>query len=706
MTTHRHCRASAARPARHAIAAAAAALLGATTLQAQTTNTPAASDTALGTIQVTGSWLGTGLQNSVKNFGGARTLVDKQQIENTGASSIGDLMRRVPGVQSTDNSGTAGSAISLNIGVRGLTGRYSPRSTILLDGIPIAVAPYGQPQLSFAPVSLNNIESVDVVRGGGAVRYGPQNVGGVINFNTRAIPGSAGISGDVAVRYNDFSQGSGNNTQYSTFLGTQLANGLGLALLYSGMSGSEWRDGSDEKLNDLAVKFRYELSATSEIYGKVSYYDVKSRTPGGLTVAQFNTNPWQNTRPTDFWEGERKGIDVGYLNTISDNQEFEIRAFYNESFRKSLLINAARTQVGDQPRFYEVTGVEPRYTHRFGLGGTVHDVTVGYRFLRERGHDDVLAFNTATGAQIGATTVNDNATDAHSFYIDDRIAIGNWRITPGVRFEHIESERSQRGATTAPFSTTNDKALPSLNIAYLVNPALTVFGNYSTSFGPVQNLQLNSQTAANPLKPELAKTAEFGARWKDAKLAAEVTLFNMRFDNQILQEPGSNPAVFKNLGATEHQGLETAIDYSFDKGGPLAGLNLFANYTYTKATQKSGANAGKDVPFYSRHTDSVGARYATGAWTFNLASTHQSGMYTDEANTGPEPASGGASRVPGFRLWSAQVGWKVPGQKGFDVLAGINNLTDKRYYTRNLDGNPGRMVGAPRTLYVQGRYSF
>ena len=45
----------------------------------------------------------------------------------------------------------------------------------------------------------------------------------------------------------------------------------------------------------------------------------------------------------------------------------------------------------------------------------------------------------------------------------------------------------------------NTKALPSLNVAYLVNRALTVFANYTTSFGPVQNTQLNSQTPTNPL---------------------------------------------------------------------------------------------------------------------------------------------------------------------------------------------------------------
>ena len=57
-------------------------------------------------------------------------------------------------------------------------------------------------------------------------------------------------------------------------------------LLYSGIDGSGWREGSDEKVNDFAVKFRYLLGAGAQIYGKLSYYDVKSMTPGGLTVAQ------------------------------------------------------------------------------------------------------------------------------------------------------------------------------------------------------------------------------------------------------------------------------------------------------------------------------------------------------------------------------------------------------------------------------------
>ena len=669
--------------------------------------TTAATGVTLETIHVSADWLGTGLENSVKSFPGARTVVKKEEIQTTGAANIGDVLRRIPGVQATNNSSTAGSAISLNIGVRGLTGRLTPRSTVLLDGIPLSVAPYGQPQLSFAAVSLNNIDSIDVGRGGGAVRYGPQNVGGIINFNTRPIPAKPGLNGDATLRYNAYGEG-GASRQYSAFVGSQLDNGLGLALLYSGVDGETWRENSDEKINDVALKFRKELAPGSEVYGKLSYYDVRSKTPGGLTVAQYNADPFQNTRPHDNWSGERKGADVGYLNSLSATQEFEVRAFYNKSFRESVLSNATGTTpatLAHQPRYYYVTGIEPRYTQRINIGNTTNDVTVGYRYVRERGHDDAFRETFATGATT-APTVFDNSTDAHAVYIDDRIAFGAWRITPGVRFENIDSERTSR-ADNSTFESRNNKALPSLHVAYLLNQSATLFANYGTSFGTVQNFQLNSQTPANPLIPELAKTIEAGARWKGSNLLAEATLFNMRFDNQIETiQPVTIPATYRNIGKTDHNGIETAIDYTFGKDSALAGLGLYANYTYVKAVQKSGEFDGNDVPFYSRHTDTIGARYLAGAWGFNLSSTHQSRQFSDTANTETESTDAREGAIPGFRVWNAHVSLKVPGVKGFDVLAGVNNLADKRYYTRNSDSNFGRMVGAPRTVYVQGRYAF
>ena len=670
-----------------------------------TTAVSASGGDTLEAIQISGDWLGTGLENSVQTFGGARTLLRREEIANSGATNIADVLRRVPGVQISGSTSATGSSVGLHVGIRGLNPRNSYRTTMLIDSIPMAMAPYGQPNLVMSPTSLGNIESIDVVRGGGAVRYGPQNVGGVINFKTRPIPNKSGLSADASARYNIFSHG-GANTQYTAFLGTRMENGLGLAVLYSGMDGEQWRDASHDRYNDVAIKWRYEISATSEVYGKFSHYDVKSMTPGGLTVAQYQDDPFQNTHPTDYWKGQRDQIDIGYLNSISDTQEFEARVYHYDSSRQSSLIDTALDRNGFQPRNNQVLGIEPRYTQRLQWGSTTHDVTVGYRYIHETGQDKRYYRSLSTGEKFGKVTF-DNSTRAHSFYLDDRIAYGQWRVTPGVRYERIESDRQPNGTTDdSAFKSRNNKALPSLNIAYLVNDKLTLYTNYSTSFGAVQYTQLNSMSATNPLKPELAKTLEAGFRWSGEQTHAELTVFHLRFDNQILSVPDTDPRVFRNLGATTHDGVEFAADYDFDKSGPLAGLNLYANYTYTRAIQKSGEDEGNDVPFYSRQTGTLGARYTYRNWAFNLFTTAQSSQYSDTANTDRESADGINGRVPGFSVWNAQLSYKIPGWKDSELALGVNNLFDRRYYTRNTDTNGGRMVGAPQMVYVQARLAY
>ncbi|XLZ71806.1 TonB-dependent siderophore receptor [Massilia sp. SR12] len=684
---------------RSAIAAACVALVSGSAFAQD----GAANEQHLETVQVVGNWLGSG-QKSVKNFGGARNVVKREEIQESGAASISDVLRKVPGVQITDNSSSGGSAISLNIGVRGLDGRYSPRSTVLLDGIPLAVAPYGQPQLSFAPVSLANIDSIDVVRGGGAVRYGPQNVGGIINFKTRAVP-MGDFKGDASVRFNYF-DGGYHNTQTSAFAGGGDGDGLGMALMYSGLSGRSYREHSQEEVHDFALKFRYAIDARSELNAKFSYFDAKSDLPGGLTPAQYAANPRHSFRNFDEWSGRRQGLDLGYLNALSATQELEVRAFYNDSTRSSLLTNAQdkeATLMSRQPREYKVAGIEPRFTQRLSWGPVRHDVTVGYRFLTERAKE--MAISAKFGAN--APTISrksENSTDAHSLYLDDQIAYGQWRVTPGVRFEHIKMDRENK---VTPFTSeiSNHKVLPSVNVSYLLNKEVTLYGNYNSSFGSIQHLQLNLQDSADALKPESAKTQELGARYSGKQWQLEATAFNLDFSNQI-QFVNASPVFYKNLGKTRHRGLETRAEYAFDRAGKLSGLSAYASWAYTQAELRQGAHAGNDVPFYSRNVDTQGLKFKRGAWTADLNTTHQSKQYADEANTVAESANGSVGRIPSYRLWNANVSWDVSGMPGTEIQLGVNNLANKTYFTRTTDTNLGILPGAGRMAYIQLRTGF
>jgi len=677
--------------------AAACALLFTNTAFAQSD----AADPQMETVQVNGNWLNSGQKNA-KTFPGARTVIKREDMDDLGAASISDVLRTVPGVQITDNSSSGGSPISLNIGVRGLDGRFSPRSTVLLDGIPLAVAPYGQPQLSLAPVSLANIDSIDVVRGGGAVRYGPQNVGGVINFKTRAIP-DQDVTGDATVRVNKYESGN-TTTQYSAFVGGRVDEGLGMALMYSGQEGNSERQHSQSKINDLALKFSYMLSAGQEVYGKLSYFDAKSDVPGGLTAAQYAANPQASYRSLDLWNGSRKGIDVGYLNTMSDNREVEVRVWYNDSDRRSQLANGqdgAATSIAVQPRSYHVSGVEPRLTQRLVWGDVRNDVTVGYRYMNERSHETAVAVKVPDGT-VSVSRASDATTDAHSLYIDDQIAWEKWRLTPGVRYEHIDLTRTN---LVTPFESEdkNSKVLPSVNLSYLLNRDVTLFANYTTSFGSIQHLQLNLQASTDSLQPETARTTELGARFANQQWQLEATLFNLDFSNQI-EFVNTAPLFYKNIGKTQHQGVETRADYRFD--GKLSGLNAYATYAYTKAEQREGVYAGKDVPFYSRNVNTEGLRYKLGGWSFDVNSTYQSKQYADDANTVAESADGSLGAIAAYRLWNANVSWAIPGQERYEIQAGVNNLTNKANFTRTTDTNLGKLPGATRMVFVQLRAGF
>ncbi|MBF76149.1 hypothetical protein CMK20_18455 [Candidatus Poribacteria bacterium] len=67
--------------------------------------------------------------------------------------------------------------------MRGLYPRRSSRVLILEDGIPIQPALYVYPNMYYNPPS-ERIDGVEVIKGSGVIKYGPQTMGGVINYYT------------------------------------------------------------------------------------------------------------------------------------------------------------------------------------------------------------------------------------------------------------------------------------------------------------------------------------------------------------------------------------------------------------------------------------------------------------------------------------------------------------------------------------------
>ncbi|KPW23147.1 Fe dicitrate transporter FecA, partial [Pseudomonas cannabina pv. alisalensis] len=122
---------------------------------------------------------------------------------------------------------------------------------------------------------------------------------------------------------------------------------------------------------------------------------------------------------------------------------FTANTFFTKTLRSGYLDQGSFVSLS--PREYWVRGLETRFSQGFALGETWHEVGVGYRYVNEAGHE--LRYREPVTGELPTTgSRNDRdtrgATEAHAFYIDDRIDIGKWTITPGVRYEMIDTAQN------------------------------------------------------------------------------------------------------------------------------------------------------------------------------------------------------------------------------------------------------------------------
>lgn len=685
---------------------------GAYTLEAIPMAQPGSAGAALelGASSVVGDWLGAAEQTNVFEHPGARDVVRREDFERTGATSAREVLNRIPGVNAPQNNGTGSHDMAMNFGIRGLNPRLATRSTVLMDGIPVPFAPYGQPQLSFAPISMGNMDAVDVVRGGGAVRYGPQNVGGIVNFVTRAIPDEPTVKGGFQTQASPSSSQDGFKTTGNLLAGGTADNGLGGALLYSGVRGGDWREHSDAQIDDLILKGKYQIDDANSLNAQAQYYEGEADMPGGLSAADYKADPYQSTRRNDKFWGRRTMVNFGYRYQ-EDRREFTANTFFTKTLRSGYLDQGNFLSLS--PREYWVRGVETRFSQGFDLGQTQHEMSVGYRYISEAGHE--LRYRTpisASNQQLPSTgSRNDRdtrgGTQAHAFYIDDRIDIGRWTLTPGIRYEMIDSQQTNN-LTHVKYQGDYTTALPALNVLYHVNENWNLYANTEGSFGSVQYSQMPNRVTGGEVKPEKARTWELGTRYDNGNLRAEIGAFLINFDNQYDSNQTNDTVIAR--GETRHQGIETSINYALDGLSPaLAGFDVHASYAFVDATiREDGPNKGNRVPFSSRHKGTLGVGYTQGPWKLDLDSNYQSSQFADNANTQAESADGSTGRIPGYMLFSSRAGYDFgPQLSDLNVAVGVKNIFNHQYFTRSFDdNNKGKYVGEPRTIYLQTSVAF
>lgn len=649
---------------------------------------PASAQTAgsaptLPTVTVTSDWLGAPTPAAARKHPGARTVVTEQALTEAGNRTLEDALRQVPGVTVADESGTG---VLPNIGVRGLNPLRSEQVLLLQDGIPMTLAPYGQTGASLFPLTLQMVQAVDVARGGVAVHYGPNNVGGVVNFLTRRIPAKPSFTAKQSV-----SMARSGRVLSDSYVraGGFLSDRLGVQVQANVIGGEGERAHSDTSVRNLMLDTEWLPTDRDEVRAGLQRYTTANELPGALTPRAYAQDRAQSTRPLDRFDGDTTRGHLTYTHRFDGGAAFGWKNFGHRSTRVFAFGNAANADTPStlrqsSPRDFRVWGTEPSVT--FDLSGPVKQkVMLGVRYMREEVDYKVDSRNLATGAY---TVTRDwrFENDAYAAYVSDTFALldDRLKITPGVRHEDVRLFY-RNNATGAQTTDTTKDWLPGLDVGYQATKDVFLFANAHRSLRPVQFTQI---TFGGDLAAERAKNYELGARWSATPaLDLGLTAFRFQFDNKL--EFVNATTGFRNLGKARHEGAELELKWRPES---LRGLELGAAYTHVDTEQQSGAFRGKELPYAPRHQLALDAGYRTNGWTWNLNGRYQSAMFSDGANTEAENATGSVGRIPSYWVWNAGVGYAFR-WNGTHMKAGlgINNLFDRDYYFRGVDYSQGRM---------------
>jgi Fe(3+) dicitrate transport protein len=677
---------------------------------------------------------------SMLKIPGSGAVISTDDLTTARVFTVNEALRQVPGVFARDEEGLG---IRPNIGIRGLTPIRSTKVLLLEDGIPLGYAPYGDNAAYYHP-PVDRFSRIEVLKGASQIRFGPQTIGGVINYITPAAPSEPTARLGLA----------GGNRGYLELDAQGGAPALGgRVLLHINRKQSDGsRDNQDLELLDIYAKGEWDLSETQKITLRLSRFAEDSQvTYSGLTRAEFAANPRQNPFVNDEFKTKRWSATLTHGITFADVLTLKTTAYYHyfdrdwwrQSSNSGQRPNDSSdpacggmanllTTCGNEGRLrtYDTYGVEARLTWDHSASPLPGSTEFGVRLHREEqvrlqvNGDAPTSRTPGTGRNAGLRENNERETWAYSGFIQSEFTLGPIGIKPGVRFEQVDYKRINNplpvivgGVPTATLTARTEgktdlsKVIPGLGLTYSLGDQAVIYAGVHRGFAPprVEDI-ITTAGGSLDLGAELSWNYELGVRGQLMPgLQADVTAFQMDFSNQIVPASvaGGVGATLTSAGKTKHRGLELSGRYSSKDAGVTSDMDIFARTAITWVEKASY----------------VGTRIAT-APCFDGATTG-----TRVAVRGGTLPCGIASSISGNRLpyspeWlasaavGATVGW-VTGQVEWQHQSAMF-ADDVNLIPVTPDGQRGRIASwsvvnlslsvsptdTPWTLYVTAKNLF
>ncbi len=640
---------------------------------------------------------------------GSMHLILEDELEISKPLDANEVLRRAPGVTVREDSGPM--AMRLNVGIRGLNPDRSRKVLMLEDGIPIALAPYGEPEMYYSP-PVERMRRVEILKGSGQIVHGPQTVGGVVNFVTPDPPSK--LHGDFDIE----GGGRGLFIGNGSLGGSNRGQTIGWIANYLHKQGDGWRDFFFD-IDDLQGKLILKPNERHTFAVKGSLYEeISNSTYVGLTQPMFAADPNQNAVPSDALAVERKAASVSHAYVVGPRMVWNTTLFtyatkrfwgrqdFDRSDRGRNYLGVfgdpsipggalfLRDSAGNRNRDFQVFGAQSGARVEHGYGS----LDFGLRYVYEKARDQRVngaPFNARSGI------VRDDekrAGRAFSAYFQNRFKLGSrLTLTPGLRLESYNQERHILRMRVSGVPTDVDrlqdnditKAIPGLGAALRATDEVTFFAGLHRGFAPPRTkIAINGDGDNLQLDAELSWNYEAGIRFGGQRaVSGEFSYFRLDFSNQVITaaESGGATTTLVNGGASLHEGLESSLRVNWNE---LADLGRWSLYTDVRHMRLSTAQfrenelyGGNRLPYAPRNTFGLiaGLRRANGPG-IQLDLNSIGDRFGDRNETFMPSADGTIGLLPAYSVTNLIVDYEIRCERWeLQPYFTVKNLFDKLY---------------------------
>jgi Fe(3+) dicitrate transport protein len=683
-----------------------------------------------------------GHRANLMHIPGSGATIEAQDLETARVFTVNEALRQAPGVFPRDEEGLG---LRPNIGVRGLSPTRSSRTLLLEDGLPLTYGPYGD-NATYSHPPIRRFERIEVLKGASQIRFGPNTVGGVVNYVTPRAPEE--FSGRLTL-----AAGSLGYQELDAHVGGQALD-TRLVLHANTTAFDGVRDNHALQFNDLYLKAERDFGDSHGLVLRIGSARENSQVSySGLTEAEFAADPYGNPFPNDRFETQRYTASLTHswdlapeLSLITSGYSIYFnRDWWRQSSNSSQRPNDAsdpacagmanlNTTCGAEGRLreYHVYGLESRLSWNGEFFSLPAQWEGGLRWHSERQNRVQINADTPTGrtpgigVNGGLVEYNVRDVEALSGFVTASLSYGALTVQPGVRFESIQFGRLNKLSGLSG-ETDLQEVIPGLGISYDIGDALVLYAGVHRGFAPprVEDV-ISNAGGVTELDAEESSNWELGLRGAPVDgLSLDIAAFRMDFDNQIVPASvaGGVGATLTGAGATRHSGMEASFSASLRDLGIMREDDIFfrsaltwlseAEYVGERYSNIAGFNCagvvpptpgptcvpvtGNRLPYAPEWIASLAVGYSRGDWlTTQVEIQHTGEMFADDLNTIGASANGQRGLIEEATImhWSANL---TPGGGRTTFFATVKNAFDEVYI---VDRARGILPGAPRMLQV------